>query len=569
MDGKKTMLIADDAKINRVILRQLFQGEYEILEAADGREAIRRLREADVKIILLDLAMPEMDGLEVLGYLRSHDAYAEIPVVAMVARDDGDAGAQALEMGARDFVVKPVHPLIVRRRVQNVLAEVENQWRQAMQLAKDHQIREMHRFIEEDSLTGVYNRETFYRKAAELMQQHEETDYEVIYFDISAFRVINDLFRVETGNLILKAAAYYLRAAAGERGVCGRMEADHFALCQPVHAVAMDTIMQGLDSTVQSLGIRHDVVFYAGVYHVENVYLPVIQMLDRAQLALSRVKGSADSRYCVYDETMRAQLLREQAILRDMEFALQERQFEVYYQPVYNQRTGHIVSAEALARWQHPSQGMIAPRVFVPLFEHNGFIVRLDHYVWEQAAAFLAAACEDGAEALTLSVNVSPLNFYDRGLQAFLQELLKKHGLAPWRLTLEVAERAYAESPQQLMQAVAAFRAAGFRVVMDDFGGGDASLSMLKHLPVDLLKLDVGFLQHDEGEARARVIFEGIASTAKRLGMGIVVQGVETAAQRDYLASIGCEKMQGYVYARPMPADEFRQILRRDGVERM
>ena len=176
MDGKKTMLIADDAKINRVILRQLFQGEYEILEAADGREAIRRLREVDVKIILLDLAMPEMDGLEVLGYLRSHDAYAETPVVAMVSRDDGDAGAQALEMGARDFVVKPVHPLIVRRRVQNVLAEVENQWRQAMQLAKDHQIREMHRFIEEDSLTGVYNRETFYRKAAELMQQHEETD---------------------------------------------------------------------------------------------------------------------------------------------------------------------------------------------------------------------------------------------------------------------------------------------------------------------------------------------------------------------------------------------------------
>ena len=146
---------------------------------------------------------------------------------------------------------------------------------------------------------------------------------------------------------------------------------------------------------------------------------------------------------------------------------------------------------------------------------------------------------------------------------------MKKHGLAPWRLTLEVAERAYAESPQQLMQAVAAFRAAGFCVVMDDFGGGDASLSMLKHLPVDRLKLDVGFLQHDEREARARVIFEGIASTAKRLGMGIVVQGVETAAQRDYLASIGCEKMQGYVYARPMPADEFRQILRRDGVERM
>lgn len=563
MDGKKTMLIADDAKINRVILRQLFQGEYEILEAADGREAIRRLREADVKIILLDLAMPEMDGLSVLGYLRSHDAYAEIPVVAMVSRDDGDAGAQALEMGARDFVLKPVHPLIVRRRVQNVLAEVENQWRQAMQLAKDHQIREMHRFIEEDSLTGVYNRETFYRKAAELMQQHEETDYEVIYFDISAFRVINDLFRVETGNLILKAAAYYLRAAAGERGVCGRMEADHFALCQPVHAVAMDTIMQGLDSMVRSLGIRHDVVFYAGVYHVENVYLPVIQMLDRAQLALSRVKGSADSRYCVYDETMRAQLLREQAILRDMEFALQERQFEVYFQPVYSAKEGKILQAEGLVRWQHPSEGLISPGLFIPLFEHNGFIVRLDRYVWEEVAKFLVAEKEQYGHVTPVSVNVSRLNFYNHGLLDFLTELLRRYELEAWMIQLEVTEQSYAENPKQIAQAIAEFRERGFVVIMDNFGSGTSSLRVLKDLPVDVIKLDMRFLQGG-GEARARAILSGVVQTVRALKTDFIVEGVETDEQVAYLQSISCDRMQGYHFARPMPQSAFWKLLKEE-----
>ena len=436
MDGKKKMLIADDAKINRVILRQFFQETYEIIEAADGREAVSRLQGADVKVLLLDLTMPEMDGFEVLSYLQSHDEYAELPVVAMTTRDESDAGARSLEMGARDFITKPFHPLIVRRRVQNVLAEAENQWRQALQLAKDHQIREMHRFIEEDSLTGVYNRETFYRKAAELMQENEGTDYEVIYFNISAFRVINDLFRVETGNLILKTAAYYLRAAAGTTGVCGRMEADHFALCQPVRAIQMDTLMQGLDSTVQSLGISHNVVFCAGVYPVENIYLPVDQMLDRAQLALEHIDASDAKRYCVYDSSMRDRFLKKQMILRDMEFALQEKQFQVYYQPIYDQKTGKIASAEALVRWRHPSEGLITPGDFVPLFEHNGFIVRLDRFVWEQTARFLAQLREELPVPLSLSVNVSRLNFYNENMLDRLENLSKKYGLAPQLLRL-------------------------------------------------------------------------------------------------------------------------------------
>ena len=531
MDGKKKMLIADDAKINRVILRQFFQETYEIIEAADGREAVSRLQGADVKVLLLDLTMPEMDGFEVLSYLQSHDEYAELPVVAMTTRDESDAGARSLEMGARDFITKPFHPLIVRRRVQNVLAEAENQWRQALQLAKDHQIREMHRFIEEDSLTGVYNRETFYRKAAELMQENEGTDYEVIYFNISAFRVINDLFRVETGNLILKTAAYYLRAAAGTTGVCGRMEADHFALCQPVRAIQMDTLMQGLDSTVQSLGISHNVVFCAGVYPVENIYLPVDQMLDRAQLALEHIDASDAKRYCVYD-------------------------------------TGKIASAEALVRWRHPSEGLITPGDFVPLFEHNGFIVRLDRFVWEQTARFLAQLREELPVPLSLSVNVSRLNFYNENMLDRLENLSKKYGLAPQLLRLEVTEGAYAENVRQVVETSRALRARGFRVLIDDFGREASSLTMLRDFPVDFLKFDCGFLRGGDAEAaRGRAVLEGLVPLVERLGTGIVIEGVETREQLAYLASIGCRYIQGYVYAKPMPQEAFRKLLQRDGVE--
>lgn len=568
MDGKKKMLIADDAKINRVILRQFFQETYEIIEAADGREAVSRLQGADVKVLLLDLTMPEMDGFEVLSYLQSHDEYAELPVVAMTTRDESDVGARSLEMGARDFITKPFHPLIVRRRVQNVLAEAENQWRQALQLAKDHQIREMHRFIEEDSLTGVYNRETFYRKAAELMQENEGTDYEVIYFNISAFRVINDLFRVETGNLILKTAAYYLRAAAGTTGVCGRMEADHFALCQPVRAIQMDTLMQGLDSTVQSLGISHNVVFCAGVYPVENIYLPVDQMLDRAQLALEHIDVGDAKRYCVYDSSMRDRFLKKQMILRDMEFALQEKQFQVYYQPIYDQKTGKIASAEALVRWRHPSEGLIAPGDFVPLFEHNGFIVRLDRFVWEQTARFLAQLREELPVPLSLSVNVSRLNFYNENMLDRLENLSKKYGLAPQLFRLEVTEGAYAENVRQVVETSRALRARGFRVLIDDFGREASSLAMLRDFPVDFLKFDCGFLRGGDAEAaRGRAVLESLVPLVERLGTGIVIEGVETREQLAYLASIGCRYIQGYIYAKPMPQEAFRKLLQRDGVE--
>ena len=560
MDGQPVMLIADDVELNRTILRQIFQDQYEVYEAANGQDVLETLGRREVNLLLLDLVMPVMDGYEVLAYLKGHDAFAELPVLAMTARGDSDGQARAIEMGAADFVTKPFHPLIVRRRAHNVLANVENEWRKAMQAAKDQQIREMHRSIEEDSLTGIDNRESFYRKTAALLQKNETMPYDILYFDIDGFHVVNALFHVETGNLILKTAAFYLQAATGGLGTCGRLEVDHFAVCMPRGMMDVGMILQGLDHTIRSLGISHNVLFYAGIYPVENVYLPVDQMIDRARFAEQRVKGSHLQRYYVYDAAMREKMLQEQMILRDMEFALQERQFEVYYQPVYRATTGAAVQAEALVRWQHPSEGLISPGLFIPLFEHNGFIVRLDRYVWEEVAKFLAAEKEQYGSAMPVSVNVSRLNFYNHGLLDFLLELLRRYKLEPGLLRLEVTEQAYMENPMQIAKAIEEFRAKGFHVLMDNFGSGASSLKMLKNLPVDVLKVDMRFL-HGGDEARARAILAAIVQTAKAIDTGLVMEGVETADEVSFLKGIGCDAMQGYYYARPMPVEELRKLL--------
>lgn len=562
MDMKPVMLIVDDVEINRVVLSQFFQQEYTIREAVNGRDALKILAAQPVCVVLVDLAMPEMDGFEVLAAIKRNSQYAQIPVIAMTECRDDYGEARAIEMGAADFIVKPYNPTIVRRRVKNVVALQENEWRRAEQAARDQQLIEMHRCVDMDALTGVYNRETFYRKAADMLQKNK-TAYDIIFFDISGFKAVNDLFCMDAGNLVLQTAAAYFRALAAEDGLCGRMEADHFILCLPKERVDMDTIMDGLDTIIKSLGNSQTVLFYAGVYPVDNVFLPIDQMCSRARMALNHVKGSHVARYASYTSGMNDLMAEEQMIVRDMDFALQERQFCIYLQPVYNLRTQAIVSAEALVRWNHPRYGMILPNRFISVFERNGFISRLDRFVWEEACRFLKEQKQDGRPVLPVSVNVSRLDFYNLDLLDFLLGLLKTYELEPWMLKLELMERAYTDNPFQLNQVVRAFREKGFSVIIDNFGSGLSSLNMLKNLPVDMLKIDAAFGHEAEKSARAGIVLESLVLMAGKLGMDVVAEGVETKSQADYLAGIGCEMIQGYYYSHPLPESAFKSLLLR------
>lgn len=562
MDDKPVMLIVDDVEINRVVLTQFFQEDYEIIEAENGQEALQSIAEHNVSIVLVDLVMPVLDGFQVLAYLKQNDQYAGIPVVVMTANNDGDSEARAMEMGAADFITKPYNPTIVRCRIRNVMAREENEWRREAQVAQTRQLAEMHQFVERDPLTGIYNREAFYRKASDRMQAHYQIPHSIVYMDISCFKVVNDLFRIETGNLVLKTAAYYLDILAGEDGICARIEADHFVLCMPTAKLDMDKLIAGLDSTIQSLGISHNVLFYAGVYPVDNAFLPIDQMCDRAHMALNRIKGKYVPRYIYYDKGMRDQMIEEQMIVRNMEYALQERQFFIQLQPVYGLEEKRVIGAEALVRWNHP-KGRIMPGKFIPVFEKNGFIVRLDRFVWEEACKVLRMQIDEGIEPVPISVNVSRLNFFSQDLLSFLQQLVKKYDLQPSLLKLEITESAYMENPHQLMAMVRAFRGTGFPVMMDDFGSGFSSLSMLKDLPVDVLKIDMAFVQEVDKSSRAGAIMETIVELGKRLNMDVVVEGVETREQLDFLERIGCLEVQGYYFSKPLDVETFKGLIMR------
>ena len=244
-----------------------------------------------------------------------------------------------------------------------------------------------------------------------------------------------------------------------------------------------------------------------------------------------------------------------------MESALNSRQFEVFYQPKFNLRSNRICGAEALVRWNHPTLGLLPPEKFIPLFERNGFITRLDRYIWENVAVTIQDWDLRGIPLVPVSVNVSRADIYNDDLDASLVDIRKRYQIKPSLLHLEITETAYTEDHRQLCDVVTNLRNAGFTIEMDDFGSGSSSLNMLNELPIDILKLDMKFLKKGLERGKRRSILSFVVSLARWLDLQVTAEGVESAEQVEKLRNVGCNFAQGYYFSPPLPRLEFEQFL--------
>ncbi len=556
------MILAGADENIRNDLTEIFNDKYSAVEVSSEAECFEVIGKIPTKVVLVALNTQLIDGFTFLQNVAQDERLKEIPVLAITTHGDSESEAKALELGAMEFVTTPLVRKVVRHRVHNVLARYENRRHRTEKALRDKYLAELQHHIEIDELTGLYNRETFYKKAAALLHENPDVVYDIVYLDISCFKAVNDLFHIETGNLILQTTAkYFMQTINPQVGLSSRIEADHFVLCVPQDTLNINRLIKELDQTIKSLKISHNIVFYAGVYPVVDINLPVDQMCDRASMALRTIKGNYATRYTYYDASLREKMLKEQMIVRDMDTALREEQFTIFLQPIYRPKINKIVSAEALVRWFHPQDGMISPGAFIPVFERNGFIVKLDRFVWESACKFLRERLDAGKEIVPISVNVSRLNFYSFDLLIFLLNLLKKYSLEPWMLKLEVTESAYTDNPQQLISIIKQFKESGFPVLMDDFGAGYSSLNMLKNINLDVLKVDMAFVREIERSERARKILRMIIELAKEMNMGVVTEGVETQTQLDFVTAMGDVDIQGYYFSKPLPKKDFTVLL--------
>lgn len=420
---------------------------------------------------------------------------------------------------------------------------------------------ELRYLLEHDALTGLYNRSTFCRKTADFLRQNPNGTYNMVQFDIERFKVINELYGNFMGDRILLLIAEGLQKCLKDKGTYGRLEADHFAVCLPAGTEELQYVREQMDKSLASVKIEQKINLYYGVYTVEDRDMSVDLMCDRANLALRTVKGNSNRSYAVYNDELHQVVLSEQQLTNSMEEALLQRQFGVYYQPVVDLKTGEVVSAEALVRWNHPEKGMVSPGFFIPFFEHNGFIIKLDAYIREEVCRNIMELGRRGLNCVPVSVNVSRLEFYDPNLCRSIIDLTERYRLEPGMMRLEITESAYTDNPQQLLAAMKELQNYGFQVLMDDFGSGYSSLNMLKDVPVDILKMDMKFLENQGISGRGPEILASLVRMAKKLGMHTIAEGIETKEQGDFLRSVGCEYGQGYYYARPMPADAFTNLL--------
>ena len=296
-----------------------------------------------------------------------------------------------------------------------------------------------------------------------------------------------------------------------------------------------------------------------GIYSIDDRTIPIEQMCDRAFLAATSIKGQYGKHFAAYDDNLRRGLLRRQAITDVMEDALAEGQFEIYLQPKYSIRDEKLAGAEALVRWNHPEWGMQSPAEFIPLFEQNGFITKLDQFVWNRACACLREWDDKGYPPISISVNVSRADIYQADITDLLTKTVKRYGLSPERLHLEITESAYTENPEQLIQTVGDLRDLGFVVEMDDFGSGYSSLNMISKMPIDVLKLDMKFIQNETAKRLKGGILRFIIDLARWMKLSVVAEGVETKEQADILKEMGCDMIQGYYINKPLPGDCFKE----------
>ena len=551
VNGKRLILIADDEFINRELLRAVLEDSYELIFASDGKEALELVREYKdtLSLILLDLMMPVMSGIDMLKQAKADPSIAHIPVIVISA--DQDSEIECLTIGATDFIPKPYPQSgVIKARVLRTI-----------ELSEDRQIINS---TERDTLTGLYNREYFYRYAEQYDQHHKNVEMDAIVVDVNHFHMINERFGTMYGDKVLRGIGEALRSFVYDRGgiVC-RREADTFMVYCP-HGLDYEELLEITSASLVEEGTeRNRLWLRMGVYANADKNLEVQRRFDRAKMAADTVQGSFTKRIGVYDNTLHEKELYSAQLIENFDTAISERQFSVFFQPKFDiqPEIPVLASAEALVRWKHPKLGMISPGVFIPLFEKNGLIQRLDLYVWRETAARIKEWKERLGFSVPVSVNVSRIDMYDPHLVDTLLAIIEENGLSPHDLLLEITESAYTQDSEQIVETVNRLRRLGFRIEMDDFGTGYSSLNMISTLPIDALKLDMQFIRNAFSGHKDTRMLEVIIDIADYLCVPVIAEGVETEDQLIALREMGCDFVQGYYFSRPVPTEEYEEFI--------
>jgi len=600
-NARPRLLIVDDISDNRSILMRRFERRgFDVTEAESGFAAIDLIERKPFDIVLLDVMMPGIDGIETLKRIRAQKSASALPIIMVTARSESAHVVDALEHGANDYVTKPVDFAVALARVntqisrkqaeQQVLmaneqlrranedleGRVEERTRRLIdanqrlkeEIADREELQAKSQYLAyHDSLTGLGNRMLFKEQLDEALRDVSVAPHPlaVLFVDLDGFKAVNDTLGHSIGDLLLKSIAIKLRDLLPSTDRIARLGGDEFAILQMSSSQPADSILLA-EQIIEAAGHSHTIdghevtvgasvgiaIGHAGDVNTES-------LLKNADLAMYSAKSDGRGTYRIFDPEMDAIVQSKRMLERDMRTALIQGGFALFYQPLINLQTKKVTAFEALMRWTHPERGLVSPSEFVPIAEDVGLIVQLGEWALRQACMEATKWPDD----IRVSVNLSPLQFAKGNLVATVMSALASSGLSATRLELEITESVLLEKSERNIAILNQLREFGIRISMDDFGTGYSSIGYLRSFPFDKIKIDQTFVRDllvDEG---SMAIVRAIANLGISFGITTTAEGVETEEQMRRLNLEGCVEVQGYLYSKPVPADEVGGLLDR------
>lgn len=549
---KDTVLIIEDDEINRGILSALLQDKFNLLEAENGKVGMDVLsaNHKKISVILLDILMPVMDGYDFLQRMSQEKRFDLIPVIILTANNADSDQIRALKLGASDFISKPYNPNIIVNRIEAMI-----------RLRRSY---EMLSAAVLDNLTGVYSSQFFFVRADQILKNHPDIEYDFICTNIESFKIVNSRQGRKTGDKLLQEVASVFKGILQKHEICGRISADRFAILLrhrdwDFYKTIEDEIAKKFKEEME-----YSLVLKFGIYEKVHHEEAASSLYDAAMLALNSIAKQYDKTICYFNQDLQKKAQAEQNVVDNMENALYANEFVVFYQPKHGIKENKTMGAEALVRWNSKKFGFMSPGLFIPIFEQNGFITKLDYYIWETVCKMLHERLEKNELVVPVSVNVSRSDFDMADLDQKIIALADKYKVPHDLLHLELTESAYNENPEQIRKIVESLHSAGFVIELDDFGTGYSSMSVLTKMPFDIIKLDMSLVKEIKNVA-GRNILSCIVDLANRFNMQTVAEGCEDQETANSLGDLGCNFIQGYFYSKPLPLNDFFEYLELHG----
>jgi diguanylate cyclase len=588
------ILIVDDQPENIRVLIEALKEEYAVIAATNGAKA-RELacRHPQPDLILLDVVMPDISGYQLCAELKQNPATQHIPIIFVTALSDAEDEAKGFSFGGADYLIKPVNPTVMRARIKShlIILRLTQQLQAINELLEQkvltrtveleqalkkiqQRTQELHRAVYTHALTGLPSRASLIESLQGLCDNFvgKQKPFTMIMLNFVRFSLINNSLGHELGDKVLTEIAQRFQSLLQEHDVLYQTGGNEFCFLtfqsktEAEIAAYAERISTSLSNSVKVDGYEIFVHACMGIVTGSQNSQTAIEILRDGDTALQRAKAEGTEGYYIFQSDFHEAAIRRLDLENALNYAIKNKEFLLFYQPIINLSTNQVDGFEALIRWQRPNHGIVSPNIFIPCLEETGMIVPVGKWILQQAIQQLAL-WQAQFGFLSMSVNLAVRQLTHPNLLADLDSALQTASLYPGSLKIEVTESGLIETQEKTLEKIHAIRERGLRISIDDFGTGYSSLGYLKQLPIDILKIDRCFIKDIGANGKNSEIARAILYIGDALGLGIVAEGCETPEQVDFLRQLNCPYAQGYLFAKPMSSEDATHWLQSHRLE--